>query len=87
MLDIFLQCDLLTQFIHVAVDPHTDIATFFRFFQQLRVRSLSSTYNRCKQLYFGTIRQLHDRIYHLIDRLFFDNFSALRTVYGPNSRV
>ena len=87
MFDIFIQFDLLGQFVHVSIDLHTHITASFCLIQHLFMTSFSSAHHRCQKLDPGALRQFHDLIHHLVHRLFCDDLSTFRTVRNTDSRI
>ena len=87
MLFILVQFDLFRQFIHAAVDNHTHITTSLRLLKQLLMLALSAAHNRRQQLDLRALRQFHDLIDHLVNRLLFDLFSTLRAMRHTDPRI
>ena len=77
---IFIQADLLGQFIHTSINLYTDITAALDAVQQLLMGPLSAPYHRCQQLDLRPFRKLHDLICHLIYCLFFDLFPTFRAM-------
>ena len=87
MFQVLIQRNLLGQLILAAVDHHADIAAAFCLFEHLFVSSLAAAHNRREKLDFRPLRECHDLIDHLIDRLFFDLFSTLWTMWHSDPSV
>ena len=49
--------------------------------------ALAAAHDRGKQLQAGLLRERHQRIRHLVNRLPFDLSSALRAMHDPAARV
>ena len=80
MLDIFVQLDFFRQLIQISVHAHTDIPTSFGAVKHLCMFSLPSPHHRGKQLYSGSLLQLHQLVYHLINALLAYLPAAARTM-------
>ena len=87
VLDVFVQCDLLGQLVHIAVHLRPHISAAPCLLKQLGMGSFAAAHDRCQQLYFCALRQLHDLIDHLIDTLSFDLTPAFRAVGNSDARV
>ena len=87
VLDILVQADLLGKFIQVSVDPDAHIAGLSRLGDHLLMLALAAAHDRGKQLQAGLLRERHQRIRHLVNRLPFDLSSALRAMHDPAARV
>ena len=87
MFDIFIQFDLLGQFVHVSIDLHTHITASFCLIQHLFMTSFSSAHHRCQKLDPGALRQFHNLIHHLVYCLLGDHLAAFRTMWNTNTGV
>ena len=87
MLDILIHRNLLRQIVHIAIHDHADVSTFLRLFKKLLMLTLTSSDDRRKHLDSRLLRQPHDSIHHLINRLFLDRTSTLRTMWNTDPRI
>ena len=87
MLFIFFQRNLLCQLIHIAVRNYAHIAAAPRLLQQLLMRALPAAHHRRKKLDLCPLRQLHNQIHHLVNRLLFNLLPALWTMRDTNPRI
>ena len=71
----------------MTIDNNTDIAAFAGRLEHLDMLSLAPTHNRSQKLKPRPLRQLHDLICHLIDRLRIDLLPTLRTMRNTDPRI
>ncbi len=87
VLDVFLQRNILRQFIQVAVHPYPDIAALLRPVKHLLMQALPSSDHRRQQLDSGAFSQFHNLIHHLVHRLPGNDPAALGAMGNADTGV
>ena len=85
--NVFVQSDLLGKLIEIPVNAHAHVAALSGVVQHLHVLSLPPSHHRGQDLDPASLRQRHDLIHHLINRLPADLSAALRAVGNADSGI
>ena len=87
VLEVLVQVDLLGKLVHAAVDAGPDIAGTPGLLQELRMLTLPAPHHRRHELDPAALRQLHDRIHHLVHGLALDLPAAAGAVGNADPGV
>ena len=87
MFNIFLQFNLLGQFIHIPIHDHTNVTISLRPFKHFGMLALTPADHRSQQLNSGTFRHLHNLIHHLVNTLFMNLLTTIRAMRNTDSCI
>ena len=85
--NIFLQSDVLGQFIHISIYADTYISAALCMLQKLCMSAFAAAHYRSQKLDPCPLRKRHNLIHHLIHSLLCDLPAAFRAVRNTNSRI